>query len=79
MLGAECSGLPPILADAVAAFLKANVDWLVSGMDPTKPLRERHAHATTIVATLQGAMMIATSLKDHGHFDAAVTGLFAHT
>lgn len=79
MLGAECSGLPPVLADAVAAFLKASVDWLVAGMNPTQPICERRGLATTIVATLQGAMMIATSLKSHRHFDAAVADLCKHT
>ncbi len=79
MLGAECSGLPPSLADAVADFFKANVDWLVASMDPTPPMRDRMDRATTIVATLQGAMMIATSFKNHRHFDAAVAGLVRRT
>ncbi|MFM9942474.1 MAG: TetR/AcrR family transcriptional regulator [Hyphomicrobiaceae bacterium] len=77
MLGAECSGLPPTLAAAVADFFKANVDWLVAIMDSKEPLRERHERATAIVATLQGAMMMATSLKSHRHFDAAAGSLFA--
>jgi TetR/AcrR family transcriptional regulator, transcriptional repressor for nem operon len=75
MLGAECSGLPPALAAAVADFFKANVDWLVASMDTTHPIRERRERATTIVATLQGAMMIATSLKNHRHFDTATASL----
>jgi TetR/AcrR family transcriptional regulator, transcriptional repressor for nem operon len=79
MLGAECSGLPPTLAAAVAEFFKANVDWLVASMDTTQPMRERLNRATTIVATLQGAMMIATSLKNHRHFDAAAASLFTRT
>jgi TetR/AcrR family transcriptional regulator, transcriptional repressor for nem operon len=75
MLGAECNGLPPALATAVADFFKANVDWLVASMDTTQPMRERRERATTVVATLQGAMMIATSLKNHRHFDAATASL----
>jgi TetR/AcrR family transcriptional regulator, transcriptional repressor for nem operon len=75
MLGAECSGLPPSLAVAVADFFRANVDWLIASMDVALPMRERRDRATAIVATLQGAMMIATSMKDHGHFEAAVAGL----
>lgn len=77
MLGAECSGLPPSLAAAVADFFKANIDWLVTSMDTTQAMRDRRDRATTIVATLQGAMMIATSLKNHRHFDAAAAGLFS--
>lgn len=79
MLGAECSGLPPALAAAVADFFKANVDWLVASMDPALPMRQRRDRATIIVATLQGAMMIATSLKNHRHFDAATADLLTHT
>ena len=78
MLGAECSGLPPALAAVVADFFKVNVDWLVAGMDAVQPLRERRDRATTIVATLQGAMMIATSMKNHRHFDAVIAALFSH-
>jgi TetR/AcrR family transcriptional regulator, transcriptional repressor for nem operon len=77
MLGAECSGLPPALAKAVADFFSANVDWLVASMDTAQPMRERRERATIIVATLQGAMMIATSLKNHRHFDAAAASVLA--
>lgn len=76
MLGAECSGLPPSLAAAVAEFFTANIDWLVASMDVRQPLRKRRERATTIVATLQGAMMIAISMKNDRHFDAAIAGLF---
>lgn len=75
ILGAESSGLPPRLAEAVAAFFKANIDWLVQAMGDELPARERRRRATSMVATLQGAMMMASSLRDHRHFDAAVAGL----
>jgi TetR/AcrR family transcriptional regulator, transcriptional repressor for nem operon len=76
MLGAECSGLPLPLAAAVADFFEANIDWLAASIDTTQPMHERRDRATTIVATLQGAMMIAISMKNHSHFDAATAGIF---
>lgn len=77
MLGAESSGLPPALAAAVAGFFQANIDWLVNHMPAAWPPAQRHAKARSIVATLQGGMMLAGSMQDHAGFDATTADLSA--
>ena len=75
ILGAESSGLPPDVADAVSRFLQANIDWLSGNLPDAMPEREKQACATQAVSTLQGAMMLAHSLGNHDIFDDAVRGL----
>lgn len=77
MLGAENCGLPAALTDAVAGFFKANIDWVTNFLPDTLPMSARRSKAAHIVATLQGAMMLANSLKDHKIFDSAVQDLLA--
>lgn len=76
MLGAETCGLPMVLADRVEAFFKANMTWISDALDPDLPADKRAARAAQILATLQGAMMVATSLKNHRLFDDVVGALF---
>lgn len=73
MLGAEGCGLPQTLGDAVASFFSANIDWLVDALP--KEVHQRRKRATHIVATLQGAMILASSMKNPKIFDDAVTSL----
>lgn len=77
MLGAESCGLPPALSAAVAAFFQDNIAWLVENLaqDLTPGQRRRRAHH--VVAALQGAMTLASSLGDHKVFDSAVRDLLA--
>lgn len=75
MLGAESSGLPTALAEAVAAFFKANIDWLIAALPKEMTPRQRKARANQIVGTLQGAMVLASSLRDQSIFDDAVAQL----
>jgi TetR/AcrR family transcriptional repressor of nem operon len=75
MLGAESCGLPKPLSDAVADFFAANIDWLAAALPKEVPARRRRKRAAHIVATLQGAMVLASSMKDHTIFDDAVTAL----
>lgn len=77
MLGAESSGLPPPLATAVADFFTANIDWLVERMPQSWPNATRLSRADSIVASLQGAMMLSASLKDHARFDTTAAELQA--
>ena len=71
MLGAESAGLPPSLAAAVAEFFESNVAWLADTMSKLMPADEARRKAVRMVATLQGAMVLASSIKDHGIFDDA--------
>lgn len=75
MLGAETCGLPKQLAARVEAFFNANISWISDALDADMPDGRRAARAAQILATLQGAMMIATSLKDHRLFDNIVASL----
>lgn len=77
MLGAENCGLPPALTDAVAGFFKANIDWVAASLPSSLSASTRRSKAAHIVATLQGAMMLSNSLKDHKIFDGAVKDLLA--
>lgn len=77
MLGAESCGLPKMLADAVADFFEANITWVGDAMPKELSPTERRARAAQMLATLQGAMMVATTLKDHKLFDGIVRALLA--
>lgn len=77
MLGAESCGLPGMLAESVAAFFEANIAWVSDTLPKDLPLRDRRANAAQIFATLQGAMMVATTLKDRKLFDGIVRALLA--
>lgn len=75
MLGAESCGLPPALAKAVAAFFAANVDWVADALGADHKPRDCRVRAHHIVAALQGAMILSTSLDDHSVFDDTVRSL----
>lgn len=77
MLGAETCGLPKALAERVEVFFRANIAWIIKALDPGVSMSKRAARAAHMLATLQGAMMIATSLKDHDLFDDIATTLLA--
>ena len=76
MLGAESCGLPPALAGAVADFFEANVVWLTDTLSVVLPAEESRRWAVRTVATLQGAMVLASSMKDYAIFDDAVAEHF---
>ncbi|MDA7949193.1 MAG: TetR/AcrR family transcriptional regulator [Hyphomicrobiaceae bacterium] len=71
MLGAESAGLPPALAASVADFFESNVKWLTDTLSEVMTEAEAQCKAVRMVATLQGAMMLASSLKNYGIFDDA--------
>lgn len=72
MLGAESCGLPKPVSDAVASFFEDNIAWISRTLPKTIPTRVRRNRAAQILASLQGGMMIATTLKDHTLFDGIV-------
>lgn len=69
MLGAESCGLPPALSAEVAGFFKANTAWVADALPDGLSREERKAGAERIVATLQGAMILANSTGDKKAFD----------
>ncbi len=75
MLGAESCGLPPALSEAAGSFLKANIDWVAAALPKGLSPKARQGRAVHIVSTLQGAMILASSLKDYGLYDSAVKDL----
>ncbi|MEM7686858.1 MAG: TetR/AcrR family transcriptional regulator [Pseudomonadota bacterium] len=77
MLGAETRGLPERVALAVSAFMDQNIDWVVGALPNDLPDEARRQGAVQVVASLQGALMLAVSLNDAWMLDAIVEGLRA--
>ena len=77
MLGAESGGLPAAVAEAVADFFQANIDWVAKALPKDQSPQARQRRARHIVTTLQGAMVLSRSLKSMEVFDDAVTDLLA--
>ena len=77
MLGAESCGLPAALSDAAGEFLQANIDWVAGVLPKSLSPKARQNKAIHVVSTLQGAMILASSLKDYGLYDSAVKDLLA--
>ena len=78
LLGAESCGLPDGLSKAVAAFFDGNIKWVWQALPSDMDASKRKAAATQTVATLQGAMMLATSLKRPKTFETAVKAVLAN-
>lgn len=70
MLGAESCGLPDGLSDAVRLFFQRNLEWL---------RREcaSEAAAAHMLASMQGAMMLAQAMGDYTLFDQVVAEALA--
>lgn len=68
VMGAEALGLPEPIRTRLTRFMQDNVDWLEKAYadrgDPSA-----RARATQVVASLQGAMMLAINLGDLGVFN----------
>ena len=77
MLGAEYAGLPKDLSRAVAAFLEGNIVWVANALAESLGLEKARARAEHIVATLQGAMMLAKNLDGIALFDRVTEDLLA--
>ncbi len=77
LLGAESCGLPDRLKRSVAGFFDANINWISKILPASMTAARKKAKAAQVLATLQGALMLATSLQDPKVFDSAVKGLLA--
>ena len=79
MFGAEIAHLPDPVADEAPRFFEANIDWLervLARLPETPAPDRRRTAALRIIATLEGAMILARTLGDPAVFDAA-TGSIA--
>ncbi|MGB1027140.1 MAG: hypothetical protein ACPGYL_11330, partial [Rhodospirillaceae bacterium] len=77
LFGAEIGDLPPRVQDETKLFFQRTLAWLQNALGPTAPAvgPNREAQAYHILATLEGALILARSLNDLAAFDAAIAGL----
>ena len=83
VLASEVAVLPPRVQAGVRQFFQLNLRWLertlqagVAGRELGRTAEPRR-DARTVLATLQGAMLVALSLQQPAAFDHAVDGLLA--
>ena len=75
ILGAETTGLPPVLNTQVSAFFQANIDWVESALPAQMSKKDRASKSQQIVATLQGAMMLSVSLGSSKVLDRSIDSI----
>jgi len=75
MLGAEVTSLPDAVANEVRRFFEANLDWLSgvfsrnSDTNKKRPIEKPEAEAQLMIASLEGALILAKGLGDPSIFD----------
>jgi TetR/AcrR family transcriptional regulator, transcriptional repressor for nem operon len=72
MLGAESGGLPDPVRAAVRGFFAVSIAWLADTLPAAWPEARRRAEAASMVAALQGAMVLAATFGDPGLLDGTV-------
>ena len=72
MLGAESAGLPERVRMAVRDFFAASIAWVVEALPDNLPPPRRQAEAMSMVAALQGAMILAATFEDPQLLDQAI-------
>lgn len=83
MLASDFATLPPPMKDAVKRFFDANEQWVARVVDEGRRARGPRAAgasrelARTLVAGLEGAMLVARSYGDVSRFEAAAERLVA--
>ncbi len=78
IMGAEIEALPPIVGAEARQFFERNIKWLVAVLSQTNvsnPASDLRVRALHIIATLEGAMIVARSLDDHEIFDSIANEL----
>lgn len=64
VLGAETLDLPRLVADAVSAYFASLLDWTSTALKTgTGHVASDNVSATQVIATLQGAMILALALQ----------------
>lgn len=71
LFGAECDALPPAVAEATSGFFRLILDYLSTsfGKNWTGP------SPAAVLAKLEGALILARTLKDTAKFDEATADL----
>ena len=74
MLGAEIAALPLEVANEARGFFDRNLEWLEAALTPRGAQTgrgdvETHDRALTVLAALEGAMLLSRSLGELGVFD----------
>lgn len=79
MLGAEIAYLPDIVAAEARRFFERNIDWLVrvlARMPDIVPADRSRTAALSMIAALEGAMILARTLGNQGIFDDVAEDIF---
>jgi TetR/AcrR family transcriptional repressor of nem operon len=78
VLASEASALPAGISTSARHFFERNLEWLVTVLKrgaPRASAQDIRAEALRIVATIEGAMLVAQGLGDLKAFDKIVKGL----
>ena len=77
VLGAEADGLPTEVVGATRIFFERNLAWLAAALSASQEIGAgaAKAHAAHILASLEGAMILAKTLDDEKAFEAVATSL----
>ena len=81
MLAAEYHTLPPAMRDSVLSFFEQNERWLEGVLVQGAAERSLHFRgpaaeaARLVLATLEGALLVARSFEDPARFEAAAASL----
>jgi len=72
VLGAETGGLPEEVGAHARVFFERNIEWLRKALRASSRMSTAttKAHAAHVLAALEGAMILSTSLGDVGIFDS---------
>ncbi len=76
MLGAELASLPENVVPRVRSFFSRNIEWLTALQASAAPGGDAHARqvqATALLASLEGALVVARTLDDDSAFDDVVS------
>ncbi|MEP0519265.1 MAG: TetR/AcrR family transcriptional regulator [Hyphomicrobiales bacterium] len=71
ILGAEANGLPSDINDKIKAFFELNAAWLSALFERHNVLMDKYP-PLEILASLEGSMIIASSLQDRSVLDGTI-------
>ncbi|MGH1418402.1 MAG: TetR/AcrR family transcriptional regulator [Hyphomicrobiaceae bacterium] len=72
MVAAESGGIPDSVSETAAEFFTKNIAWVQSALPTSMSPAERLRKGQHLVASMQGAMMLATNQQDFKLFDNIV-------